>query len=79
MKRTLETSTEKKILRIWKYNYILIQEELYKKDKIIQDLQKKIELRDLNIKETFSLDKENSINKELDYQYLFCFFRSDLL
>ena len=52
-----------------KYNYILIQEELYKKDKIIQDLQKKIELRDLNIKETFSLDKENSINKELDYKY----------
>ena len=52
-----------------KYNYILLQDELSKKDKLIKELHNKIELRDLNIKEMLSFDKENFINKELDKKY----------
>ena len=52
-----------------KYNYVLIKDELSKKNKIIKDLQKKIEFRDLTIKEKFKKDKEDHINKELDEKY----------
>ena len=49
-----------------KFNYILIQDELSKKDKIIKDLQNKIKMQDLTIKEKLSSEKEDLINEELD-------------
>ena len=52
-----------------KYNYILLQNEISEKDKLIKDLHHEIELRDLNIKEMLSFDNENFINKELDKKY----------
>ena len=52
-----------------KYNYILIQGELSKKDKIIKDLEKQIELKDLNINKNLYSSKEQLIKEELDENY----------
>ena len=52
-----------------KYNYILIQDELSKKDKIIKDLQKQIELKELNINQKLSPNEANYIKEELDEKY----------
>ena len=49
-----------------KFNYILIKDDLSKKDKIIKDLQSKIEMQDITIKEKLSLEKEELINEEFD-------------